>query len=70
VGSGGAKKRIMLTGELPSPLHPPSGCVFSTRCPQVTERCRAQRPQLRELDGRQVACHEAETFTQPAALQL
>jgi dipeptide transport system ATP-binding protein len=59
VGTGAAKKRIMLSGELPSPLHPPSGCVFSTRCPQVTERCRAERPLLRELDGRQVACHEA-----------
>jgi dipeptide transport system ATP-binding protein len=59
VGSGGAKKRITLSGELPSPLNPPSGCVFSTRCAQVTARCRAERPLLRELEGRQVACHEA-----------
>lgn len=66
-GSGTARKRIVLTGELPSPLNPPSGCVFSTRCPHVTARCRVERPELRELAGRQVACHEAEQFIQPAA---
>ncbi len=69
-GSGvNRQRRIVLTGELPSPLDPPSGCVFSTRCPNVTARCRVERPALRELAGRQVACHEAEQFTQPAALQ-
>lgn len=62
VGSGKARKRIVLTGELPSPLNPPSGCVFSTRCPNVTPRCHTERPVLRELAGRQVACHEAEQF--------
>jgi len=62
VGSGAAKKRIILKGELPSPLNPPSGCVFCTRCPNVTARCLAERPLLRELVGRQVACHEAEIF--------
>ncbi len=67
VGSGVTKKRTVLKGELPSPLHPPSGCVFSTRCPQVTERCQVERPVLRELAGRQVACHEAEKFVQQAA---
>lgn len=66
-GSGTARKRIVLTGELPSPLNPPSGCVFSTRCPHVTARCRVERPELRELAGRQVACHEADQFIQPAA---
>lgn len=66
-GSGTARKRIVLKGELPSPLNPPSGCVFSTRCPHVTARCRVERPELRELAGRQVACHEAEQFIQPAA---
>ena len=69
VGSGAAKQRIVLKGELPSPLNPPSGCVFSTRCAYVTARCRVERPLLRELAGRQVACHEAEQFTQPAAVQ-
>ncbi len=55
-------KRIVLKGELPSPLNPPPGCVFSTRCPYVTDRCRVERPVLRELAGRKVACHEAETL--------
>jgi dipeptide transport system ATP-binding protein len=67
VGTGNSKKRIVLSGELPSPLNPPSGCVFSTRCPHVTARCEQERPVLRELDGRQVACHLAEQFIQPAA---
>lgn len=61
-GSTGVKERIVLKGELPSPLNPPSGCVFSTRCPHVTDRCRAERPVLRELAQRQVACHHAENF--------
>jgi len=52
--------RAPLTGELPSPLDPPAGCVFSTRCPHATDRCREERPALRPLDGRRVACHHAE----------
>jgi dipeptide transport system ATP-binding protein len=59
---GARRKRIVLKGELPSPLNPPKGCVFSTRCPYVTDRCRVERPLLRPLDGRLVACHYAETF--------
>ena len=61
-GSSVIKHRIVLKGELPSPLNPPKGCVFSTRCPHVTERCRAERPLLREVASRQVACHYAENF--------
>ena len=61
-GSGVVKQRIVLKGELPSPLSPPSGCVFSTRCPHVTERCKQERPPLREVGDRQVACHYAEQF--------
>ena len=57
-------QRIVLKGELPSPLSPPSGCVFSTRCQYVTERCRVERPLPRLLAGRQVACHEADRFIQ------
>jgi dipeptide transport system ATP-binding protein len=53
-------KRVVLTGELPSPLDPPAGCVFSTRCPNVAERCREERPELRPLEDRLVACHHAE----------
>jgi dipeptide transport system ATP-binding protein len=58
------KKRtcIVLKGELPSPFNVPPGCVFSTRCPYVTDRCRTERPALRPLAGRQVACHYAERF--------
>ncbi len=59
-GSGPAQQRIVLKGELPSPLNPPQGCVFSTRCPHATTRCHAERPALQELHGRQVACFEAE----------
>ena len=69
MGSGPARKRIVLKGELPSPLNPPSGCVFSTRCASVTPRCQAERPLLRELAGRQIACHEAEQFIPTAASQ-
>jgi dipeptide transport system ATP-binding protein len=69
VGSGAAVPRTVLKGELPSPLNPPPGCVFSTRCPQATERCRAERPALRELAGRQLACHLAEQLIEPAAPQ-
>jgi len=68
-GSGLARERIVLKGELPSPLNPPSGCVFCTRCPHVTAQCETQRPALREFAGRQIACHHAETFIHPAAQQ-
>ena len=61
-GMGRARKRVVPKGELPSPLDPPKGCVFSTRCPYVTDRCRVERPALRPLDGRLVACHYAERF--------
>jgi peptide/nickel transport system ATP-binding protein len=50
--------RIMLEGDLPSPLDPPRGCVFSTRCPRATDECRAVRPTLQPVGGgREVACH-------------
>ena len=57
-----SKKRIVLQGELPSPLHPPAGCVFSSRCPYAVDLCRAERPLPRPVDGRLVACHFAEDF--------
>jgi dipeptide transport system ATP-binding protein len=61
-GSTGVRQRIVLKGELPSPLNPPAGCVFSTRCPHVTDLCRAERPPLRDVADRKVACHYAENF--------
>ena len=54
-------QRIQLKGELPSPLDPPPGCAFHRRCPHATEVCAAERPELRQFAGRQVACHHAET---------
>jgi dipeptide transport system ATP-binding protein len=56
------RERIALKGEIPSPLDPPRGCAFHTRCPFATSRCSAERPEMRELDGRRVACHHAETI--------
>ncbi|GAA5191765.1 murein tripeptide/oligopeptide ABC transporter ATP binding protein OppF [Ferrimonas gelatinilytica] len=51
------KEVILLTGELPSPISPPSGCVFRTRCPVVCDECAKHRPSLQSLGGtHQVAC--------------
>ena len=66
-GLGRSRQRIVPKGELPSPLDPPKGCVFSTRCPYVTDLCRAERPALRPLDARLVACHYAERFLETQA---
>ena len=50
------KKRIVLEGELPSPLDAPSGCVFRTRCPNATERCAREKPGMVNVGKRTVAC--------------
>ena len=55
-------ERIVLGGEIPSPLDPPPGCAFHRRCPFATALCGEQRPDLRLVDGRMVACHHAETI--------
>ncbi len=53
-------QRALVTGEVPNPLNPPSGCGFHPRCPLATARCRSERPVLLERhDGSQVACHAA-----------
>jgi peptide/nickel transport system ATP-binding protein len=52
------RKRIVLMGDVPSPMNPPRGCRFHPRCRYATDLCRTERPVLRPLaDGRQVACH-------------
>ena len=54
--------KIRIVGELPSPLNPPSGCTFHKRCPYVQPRCSEEVPELRMVDGREVACHFAESI--------
>ncbi|MBR0081422.1 MAG: ATP-binding cassette domain-containing protein [Clostridia bacterium] len=53
-----ARQRILLEGDIPSPMNPPSGCRFHTRCPYATERCKAETPVFREYSpGHYAACH-------------
>ena len=52
------RERLVIEGDVPSPLNPPSGCRFHTRCPFVMDRCRSEEPQLKPLaSGQLVACH-------------
>jgi dipeptide transport system ATP-binding protein len=59
-----AHHRVAVTvrGEPPSPIDPPAGCVFASRCPHATDVCVAERPVLRQVGGVQAACHHAETI--------
>ncbi len=55
---GRKRERIILHGDVPTPINPPSGCRFHTRCPIVEDRCKSEEPPLRRLsDGRLGACH-------------
>ena len=52
------RTRTILTGDVPSPINPPSGCHFHTRCPYATARCRNEVPSLREIrPGHWASCH-------------
>jgi oligopeptide/dipeptide ABC transporter ATP-binding protein len=63
------RSRILLQGEMPSALHPPSGCRFHTRCPYAIERCRIERPQLlADSDGHATACHRVKELPPPDAI--
>jgi peptide/nickel transport system ATP-binding protein len=55
---GAARTAMILKGDVPSPINPPSGCRFHTRCPFVFDRCRTEEPELRSTGGGQwAACH-------------
>jgi oligopeptide/dipeptide ABC transporter ATP-binding protein len=56
------KRRILLEGDVPSPVNPPSGCRFHPRCALADQRCRAEIPQLIAIGQQQVRCHRVEEF--------
>ncbi len=49
--------QVILAGEIPSPVNPPSGCRFRTRCPYADEQCAREVPEMREYGNRRMACH-------------
>ncbi|MFI9376637.1 ABC transporter ATP-binding protein [Streptomyces parvulus] len=64
---GAKSERILLKGDVPSPIAPPSGCRFHTRCWKATQICTTTEPPLKELrPGQQVACHHPENFEDQA----
>jgi oligopeptide/dipeptide ABC transporter ATP-binding protein len=66
-----ARKRIVLTGDLPSPTHPPPGCRFHTRCPYATEICRREEPPMVEhAPGHLAACHHPLNVAPRGAQQI
>ena len=65
---GHARDRVILKGDVPSPINPPKGCRFHTRCPMAFDRCRVDEPQLRlAADGHHAACHLHDPDKAPGA---
>jgi oligopeptide/dipeptide ABC transporter ATP-binding protein len=63
------RKRVVLIGDVPSPINPPTGCHFHTRCPYAEPRCRIEEPAMREVrPGHHVACHLKEPLRRAPAL--
>jgi peptide/nickel transport system ATP-binding protein len=59
------RERVMLSGDVPSPINPPTGCRFHTRCPFAVEKCKQEEPSLREIGNNHfVSCHFAEALAQ------
>ena len=54
------REHVPPQGEIPDPINPPTGCAFHPRCPLATDRCRSERPAMRDLGDRRIACHLAE----------
>jgi oligopeptide transport system ATP-binding protein len=68
-GEGGPRQRLLLAGDVPSPLSPPAGCHFHTRCEHAEPRCAQAAPPLIDDDGHAVACHRWREIAPPAALR-
>jgi oligopeptide transport system ATP-binding protein len=64
------REEIILSGEVPSPLNPPSGCRFHPRCPHAMARCGEEEPKLTDVEGRLVACHLYNTDERRALIRI